>query len=140
MTDDIGIFTHPLTVTADVIDGNGHVNNVVYVQWMQDAAVAHFRSRIDDALMKSLGCTWVARSHQIEYLLPAVENDDIEVRTWIVNWRRVRSVRRYRFIRCSDQQIVARGETDWVLINADTGRPMSVPDPIRNAFVLCEDG
>lgn len=80
-----GVFDHHFRVPEEVIDRNGHVNNVAYVQWMQDVAVLHFRSRVAEELMQRLGCAWVARSHQIEYLRPALSGDEVVISTWIVN-------------------------------------------------------
>lgn len=134
------IFVQRLTVSDDVVDGNGHVNNVAYVRWMQDVAVEHFRSRVRQQQMTEWECTWVARSHHIEYLSPALPGDDIDLLTWIVNWRRVRSTRRYQFRRVADGALLARGETDWVLIDSVTGRPKSIPDAITTAFQLAPDG
>jgi acyl-CoA thioester hydrolase len=51
-----------------------------------------------------------------------------------VNFRKVRSLRRYRFIRVADQTVLAEGETDWVFVDAATGRPQAIPDEIRKAF------
>ncbi len=130
------IFTQLLTVTDDVVGRNGHVNNVSYVRWMQDVAVGDFKSRIFDEQMQELGCTWVARSHHIEYLRPAFPNDNIEISTWIENWRRVRSTRKYKFTRSSDRVVIAQGETDWVLINVKNSRPCSIPENIREEFQL----
>ncbi|MEZ6041008.1 MAG: thioesterase family protein [Planctomycetaceae bacterium] len=128
------IFEFAIHVTADVIDGNGHVNNVVYVQWMQDAAVAHARSCIPRNADELADTSWVARSHHIEYLLPVVEGQRIVVRTWIADFRRVRSTRRYRFVRLDDQKLVAQGQTDWVFIDTHSGRPRSIPEMVQQCF------
>lgn len=133
------VFILKIPVTDLVIDGNGHVNNVAFVQWMQDVAVAHFRTQISEDQMKSWGCTWVARSHHIEYLRPALPGDEIDARTWIVNWRRVRSTRKYEFRRAVDQTLLAQGETDWVLIDIEKMRPRSIPEEIQSAFVPVPD-
>lgn len=134
------IYRETFRVAADVIDGNGHVNNVAYLKWMQDIAVAHFRTKISRDQMRDWGFIWVARSHHIEYLSPVFLDDEIQISTWIVDWRRVRSTRRYRMIRTSDQAIVAQGETSWVLVDTESGRPRSIPETIQSAFALCSDG
>jgi acyl-CoA thioester hydrolase len=72
--------------------------------------------------------TWVIREHKIEYLLPAFAGEEIEIRTWVENVRRVRSLRKYEFIRRSDGKVLVKGETDWVFVNAKTGRPLPIPD------------
>lgn len=122
-----------------MIDGNGHANNVAYVQWMQDVAVRHFAAVGGIEAMHNVGGSWVARSHRIEYLRPAYPGDRIEVRTWVADCRGVRSLRRYAFVRPSDDAVLARGETEWVFVSATTGRPMRIPESIRSAFTLEED-
>src|SRR6187397_3025535 len=108
------IFRHPITVTPEAIDRLGHVNNVVYVQWMQDAAVSHSNSVGCTQASRDLGAHWVARTHQIEYLRPAFEGDELHVLTWVGDFRKVRSVRKYKFVRTKDEVVLATAETDWV--------------------------
>jgi acyl-CoA thioester hydrolase len=133
------IFAYEFTVPRDAVDENGHANNVAYVQWMQDVAVRHYESLGGIPITQALGLTWVVRSHFIEYLQPAFEGDRIEVRTWVANLRRVRSLRRYQFARQPGDQILARGETDWVLVEASTGRPVSVPREIAAVIPILQD-
>jgi acyl-CoA thioester hydrolase len=114
------------TVDESHIDVNGHVNNVVFVQWMQDLAVHHWRALGGEALQEDAHGTWFARSHHIEYLKPALLGDQLTMRTWVAEARRVRSIRRYEFWR--GDTLLARGETDWVFVDVTTGRPKSIPD------------
>ena len=65
---------------------------------------------------------------------PAFAGDRIILRTWVADFRKVRSMRRYEFLRGPDQQVLARGETDWVFVDAATGRPRAVPPAIVEAF------
>jgi acyl-CoA thioester hydrolase len=74
-------FHYPFQIPANAIDGNGHVNNVMYVQWMQDAAIRHFDALGGTRLMSEANATWLVRSHKIEYLQPAFAGEKIEVRT-----------------------------------------------------------
>jgi acyl-CoA thioester hydrolase len=128
------IYQHDITVTAEMVDGNGHVNNVVYVQWLQDAAVQHARASGCTQACAALGATWVVRTHHVEYLSPAFAGDSIRVLTWVADYRKVRSLRRYKLIRARDQKVVAQAETDWVLVDASTGRPRAIPEEIRKAL------
>lgn len=126
-------YSKTITVTKDVIDGNGHVNNVVYVQWMQDIAVEHYTS-IGGIEAQGVEATWLIREHRIEYFIPAFEGEQIDVRTWVENVRRVRSLRQYEFIRKSDGRLLVKGETDWVFVDVKTGMPKAVPEEVINAF------
>jgi acyl-CoA thioester hydrolase len=133
------IYCHSLTVPQETVDQNGHVNNVHYVQWMQDVAIRHYESMGGIPPTEAIGATWVVRSHHIEYLSPAFIGDEVEVRTWVANLRRVRSLRRYEFIRKSDGVLLVKGETDWVFVDAKTGYPRAIPQEISRIFSLWKD-
>ena len=134
------VYRLEIIVPAAAVDGNGHVNNVAYVQWMQDAAVRHSAATGCTRMTEAIGATWVARMHRIEYLSPAFAGEAMTILTWVVSFRRVRSLRRYRFVRASDHKIIAEGETDWVYVNAATGRPRGIPKEIADLFELVPDG
>ena len=130
------VYRDEFAVPADAIDGNGHVNNVAYVQWMQDIAVRHFDAVGGVDAMHAVGGTWVVRSHKIEYLSPALASDCVRAETWVVDLGRVRSHRWYRFTRVSDGNLLAKGETEWVFVDAESGRPRSIPESVRRVFTL----
>jgi acyl-CoA thioester hydrolase len=126
-------YSKTITIPKSAIDGNGHVNNVAYVQWMQDIAVEHYAS-IGGIDAQGPDATWVIREHRIEYFLPAFEGEEIEIRTWVENIRRVRSLRKYEFLRKSDGKVLVKGETDWVFVDVKTGAPRAVPDKVIKVF------
>ena len=128
------VYSKTIIVPQTVIDENGHVNNVAYVQWMQDIAVEHYTAIGGASPMQKVGATWVARSHLIEYLLPAFAGEEIEIRTWVENVRRVRSLRKYEFVRKSDGKLLVKGETDWVFVDAQTGSPRPIPEAVIKVF------
>ncbi len=130
---------HRIEVSEASIDRLGHVNNVEYVRWMQDAATAHSDAVGCTAATEAAGAAWMARRHQIEYFKPAFAGDRIEVRTWVSDVRRAFSLRRYEFVRTGDDTLLARGETDWVYVDLTSGRPRSVPQEIRAMFELQEE-
>lgn len=126
------IYSHEFIVCADAIDGSVRVNNVSYIQWMQDMAFRHFRAiGVMDA-MNATGGTWVVRSHKVEYLHPALAGDRARAATWVAGLGR--GHRRYRFTRVSDGKLLAKGETEWVYVDSASGRPSSIPASIRQAF------
>src|SRR3954470_6357794 len=122
---------YDLIVGPESIDANGHVNNVEFVRWMQDAAVRHADARGLTAATRDAGATWVVRSHRIDYLRPAVAGDRVKVATWVADFRRAFSLRRYRFTRIADGTVLAKGETDWVFVDVKAARPKSVPDDLK---------
>jgi acyl-CoA thioester hydrolase len=133
------IYRFEFTVPDDALDENGHVNNVQFVQWMQEAAVRHYEAAGGIPPTLAIGATWVVRSHNVEYLRPAFAGDRIEVRTWVVDIRRVRSLRRYRFVRVADGKLLVKGETDWVFVDAKTGTPRLIPAEVVEIFHLLPD-
>jgi len=133
------VYLHPVQVVAEHIDLQGHVNNLVYLKWMQDAAVAHSLAKgWGMRQYNDLGCAWVVRSHQIEYRLPAFEHDNVVVRTWVDSFRRASCVRRYEIQRPKDHKILAHAETHWALLDLKRRLPVRVPREIVDAF-LSED-
>jgi acyl-CoA thioester hydrolase len=133
------VYRYELIVPTEVVDRNRHVNNVAYVQWMQDAALQHSAATGCTRMTEAIGATWVARMHRIEYLSPAFGGEAVTVLTWVADFRKVRSLRRYKFVRTADQKVLAKGETDWVLVNASTGRPRAIPAELANLFELLPD-
>ena len=129
------LFTLPVQASERDIDSNGHVNNIVYVQWMQDVAIAHSDAVGCTAATSAAGSTWVARSHHIEYLRPAYAGDRIRLETWVVDaTKKSSSPRRYRMVRESDGAVLARGETLWVFVDTLSGRPRSIPAEVIACF------
>lgn len=130
------LYQDDLTVPESAIDENGHVNNVAFVQWMQDVAIRHFDAAGGRAAMEAAGGAWVVRSHHVEYLLPAFAGERIQVLTWVANFNRALSLRRYRFLRASDGKLLVRGETQWVFVSTETGRPLRIPAGLQQVFPL----
>jgi acyl-CoA thioester hydrolase len=127
-------YSKSFIIPRSSIDENGHVNNVAYVQWMQDIAVEHYTA-IGGVTAQGPDATWVVREHKIEYFLPAFAGEEIEMRTWVENLRRVRSLRKYEFVRKSDGRTLVQGETDWVFVDLKTGTPRAIPEEVSNVFL-----
>jgi acyl-CoA thioester hydrolase len=131
------IFIHNFTVKAESIDDNNHVNNVVYVQWMQDIAVLHSTAQgwsLEECF--KTGVAWVAKSHYVEYKNPAFLNDEIVAYTWVSEMNNIISLRKYKFIRKVDSKIIAEAETEWVFVKIKSGRPTRIPDSVKNSFQI----
>jgi acyl-CoA thioester hydrolase len=134
------VYTHAFTVPESAIDVNGHVSNIEYVRWMQDAATAHTASEgwTLDRYRESRA-VWVARTHTIDYLKPAFAGDRLEYHTWIASVKDCQSRRKYLVTRAGDRLLVARAETLWICVDPDTGRPKRVPEAFVSAFDLVPD-
>jgi len=131
------IFYHSHVVEAAEIDGLGHANNVVYIAWLQAAAVAHSAAQgWPGTRYHELGQGWVVRSHTIEYLLPAFAGDRVVVETWVATMKKVTSLRRYRIVRNGDAALLATAETNWAFVDFTTGKPVRIPPEVGGAFVV----
>ncbi|MGB0649411.1 MAG: acyl-CoA thioesterase [Rhodothermales bacterium] len=126
------------TVGRESIDINGHVNNVEYVRWMQEIAIRHTQHLGADVRAAAAGLFWVVRSHHIEYRIPILEGDEIQLMTWVGSVERVSSVRRYEFRRTRDDALMASGETNWVCLNRESGRPSAIPERLMSMYFDAE--
>jgi acyl-CoA thioester hydrolase len=125
-------FELPIQVQQADIDALGHVNNVVYLRWVQDAAVAHWRSAATAAEQAEV--LWVVLRHEIDYQHPARLEDGIIARTWVGTATRYAFERHTEILRARDRRPLARARTLWCPIDAATGRPKRVGDDVRDRF------
>lgn len=122
-------FTLTRRVEADDLDERAHVNNVVYLQWVQDAAAAHWSALAPEGALEEIA--WVALRHEIDYLKPALLGDEIAIMTWVgvangLSFERFTEIRRR-----SDEVVLARARTLWCPVDSRTGRPRRVSAEIR---------
>ena len=125
-------FEHVFPVEAADIDELGHVNNTVYVRWVQDVAVAHWRAAAPPEAQEAL--VWVVARHEIDYKHPALLGDQILARTWVGPATRLAFERNTEILRVRDQRLLARARTVWVPIEPGTGRPCEVSPEVRERF------
>ena len=123
-----------ITVASHHIDENGHVNNIEYLKWMQEVAIAHCDAVGCSEAVLQHKATWYAREHKIQYLRPAFEGDSIQVKTWVDGFQRVSSFRKYQFAHEKDGRILAKASTTWVFVDSNSGRLLSIPDNIKKFF------
>jgi acyl-CoA thioester hydrolase len=127
-------FTLSIVAGKEAIDELSHVSNVAYVGWIQEAAKAHSRAvGYGSAEYFALGAVFVVRRHEIEYLAPVREGEEVRISTWIEAWTAVTSERHTRIERAGGGDVV-RAKTLWAMINFATGRPRRIPTEIREAF------
>jgi acyl-CoA thioester hydrolase len=120
------------------IDTLGHVNNVVYLKWVQDVAAAHWRALAPED--EQAGLVWVVTRHEIDYKSAAVLGDEIAVRTWVGEAEGLRFDRHTEILRKSDGKLLARARTVWCPIDAATGRPRRVSATVRELFSSAGNG
>ena len=116
-------------------DAYGHVNNANYLRYMQEAAFdASAAVGYDVKRYDEIGQYWLVRETEIEYFRLLKYGDEFEIKTWVADFRRVRSRRAYEFRLAGSEEIVARGMTDWVYLDQATQRPATVPPEMIQAF------
>jgi acyl-CoA thioester hydrolase len=123
-------FFYPLNVHKDDIDELGHVNNVVYVRYIQEAATAHWNSITTEAQRRE--SVWVVLRHEIDYISPAFEGDELLATTWVGDTSGARSDRFVELVNKITGKLIAKSKTTWCQVDAITFRPKRVEEPIIN--------
>jgi acyl-CoA thioester hydrolase len=126
----------PFEMTARVdpadIDALGHVNNIVYLRWVQDVARAHWFAAAPPE--DQAGLVWMVVRHEIDYLGQAGPGEDVILRTWIGSAAGLRFDRHTEVLRGADRKVLAKAKTVWVPIDPASGRPKRVSDRVRRMF------
>jgi acyl-CoA thioester hydrolase len=126
-------FTLSITPTTDDIDELGHVNNAVWVRWIQDLATAHWNAVADQAHIAAY--IWVVVRHEIDYLGNVSVGEPVTARTWISDPPKgARFDRNVEFANAAGK-IVVRAKTTWALIDRASGRIARVPHELAAPFL-----
>jgi acyl-CoA thioester hydrolase len=116
-------------------NAHGRVTDVSYLRYMEEAAFdASAAAGYDLARYATMGRLWLIRETDIEYLRPLRYGDSVKVKTWVADFRRVRSQRAYEFHLAGSGERVACACTDWVFVDSATGRPATIPPEMIVAF------
>lgn len=126
------IFEYRITVTDAHLDELRHVNNVVYVQWMQEAAASHWNSVAPPEIAAAVA--WMVRRHEVEYLAQAFSGDVLVVRTWTGDHSAATWDRHYEILRESDGKKIVEARSVWVLLDKPTGRPRRIDGNVLACF------
>jgi acyl-CoA thioester hydrolase len=124
-------------VAADEIDEYQHVNNAVYLTWLDRIAWAHSEKlglSLESCLALRRGMA--VRHTRIDYLDAAVLGDELLIATWIVAIDgRLRCTRRFDIVRIGDAKRVLEAEVDYFCLNLDTGKPCRFPREFSQLYV-----
>ncbi|NML64067.1 acyl-CoA thioesterase [Hymenobacter sp. RP-2-7] len=127
-------FSHHFTVEASDIDQLGHANNVAYVRWVQDVAAAHWHYLYPPSPAQPPQ-VWVVQEHLVRYHRSAYAGDELRALTWVADVNGARSKRLTRIERVADGQLLCAAETQWVLLDAGSGRPVRVPAEVAGRLL-----
>jgi acyl-CoA thioester hydrolase len=126
-------FRYIISVGAQDIDDLNHVNNVVYLRWVQDAAAAHWNAVAPAQLQTNFA--WVVLRHEIDYKRSAVLDDIVVAETWVSSCEGVRSVRHVKMTNLKTGDLLAEAKTTWCLVDAVTKRPRRIEADIISIFL-----
>ena len=142
------IFEMTVPVLPADIDEQNHVNNTVYLRWIQEVATAHWESLASAETQAAIG--WVVLRHEIDYRSPAALSDEIVLRTWVGKASRLKFERFTEIRRKSggdidppqdgfavaNNQVLAQARTVWVPVDVRTGKPIRVSADVRARFSM----
>ena len=125
-------FEQAIIVLSEDIDTFDHVNNVVYLRWVQEVSTSHWYSAATDAQKEAIG--WVVVRHEIDYLSSARLGDEIVARTWVGTAEKNIFERHVEILRSRDQKVMARARSLWCPIDLGSRRPTRVGPEIYERF------
>jgi acyl-CoA thioester hydrolase len=127
-------FTLAITVRPEDIDEQGHVNNVVFLRYVQDVATAHWRARALPADQAAL--VWVVVRHEIDYRRQAFLGDELAAETWVGPASRRTFERNTRITHAADGRLLVEARTLWCPLDAATLRPTEPSAEVRERFAV----
>src|SRR5882757_10936848 len=125
-------FEMTISVMPEDIDEQNHVNNTVYLRWVQEVATAHWEAIASSEAQEGIG--WVVLRHEIDYKGPACLGDEVVLRTWVGKATRLTFERFTEIRRNRDGRLLSEARTLWCPIDAQTGRPIRVSEEVRSKF------
>ncbi len=128
------IFEHQILVEEHHLDDLNHVNNVVYLQWVQDVAAAHWNLKATDQMKTDY--IWVVLNHYLEYKRPALLGETLTVRTYVQNYNGPKSERHVQILR--GETLLVQAKTTWCLLDKSSQRPKRVPQEFAEIFIADE--
>ena len=120
------VFTLKITVSSKDIDTLKHVNNVVYVKWMDKIAIEHYAFLTKDNPLPQY--VWVVTRHEIDYLKQATLGDKITVKTWVGETKGITSIRFMNFYK--DNLLLVKAKTVWLMLDSKTLKPTRIRENV----------
>ena len=126
-------YEHGIVASEADIDELGHVNNAVWVRWIQEVAVAHWQSAATPAEIAAY--VWVVIRHEIDYVGNLRAGDGVTARTWVPDPPRGARFDRHMVFTGMDGREKVRAISTWVMLDKASGRPMRVPAELAARFL-----
>ena len=125
-------FSQSFQVPKSDIDEHLHVNNVAFLHWIQDVAVAHWKTTSSAEMRESF--TWFVLRHEIDYKMPSFENEEITATTWVGKATKIKCERFTEIKRGED--ILVEAKSIWVLLDATNKKPTRITDELKILFQM----
>ena len=126
-------YTTHFTAGPEHIDMLGHVNNAVWVQWMEQVATEHWTR--DAAPAHLAAYLWVVTRHEIDYRGNVREGETITARTWIAEKPRGARFDRHMEFIGPDGKVKVSARSTWAIIDRTSGRILRVPMEVAAPFL-----
>lgn len=123
-------FERRFFVPESDIDAQGHVNNVAFVRWVQDAAVGHWLDATTEQQQAKF--TWIMLRHEIDYKKQAFAGEEITTTTWVGTWTAVTCERFVEIKRGAD--LLAKSRTVWCMLDRETTKPTRISSELKELF------
>ena len=126
------------TATADEADGYGHVNNSVYLSWLDQCIWDHCAAvEMPAGKCREINRGFAAARHEIDYLASAYPDDDVAIANWVtLNDGRLRAERRFQVIRLNDKKTLLRARSYYICTNLRNGKPTRMPEIFKICFAV----
>jgi acyl-CoA thioester hydrolase len=121
-----------IIVQSQHLDEVQHVNNVIYVQWMQDIASEHWNIFVSEKLKNDV--LWMIKRHEVDYYNQAFLGDVLEMETWTGDYTNVTWKRHYEITRPSDNKKIISAASIWIPLDRKTQRPRRINEEMINMF------
>lgn len=126
-------FTRTIVAAEEDADELGHVNNAVWVRWIQDMATSHWRAAADPGHVDAY--VWVVVRHEIDYLRAVLPGETVTGRTWVGEAPKGARFDRHVEFTGEDGRPRVRAKTTWAILDKATGRPLRVPPEVAAPFL-----
>lgn len=126
------VYEKSITVSSPDLDSLNHVNNVRYVQWVNDIAKEHWQKNASNEILQNH--FWVMLNHSIEYKSSALLDDVIKLKTFVIKSEGVISTRVVEMYHEDTEKLIARSETNWCFMNNQTKKPSRITPEIIDLF------
>lgn len=131
-------FIVDVVVSAESIDGYGHVSNYHFLKWMTDCAFAHSTAvGLPETTCRELGRGMAVRDISLQLIGSAYEGNRLQVGNWISRSDgKLRASRQFQIINETTGKTLARADIDFVCTNLDTGRPVKMPEVFARTYIV----